>query len=97
MADTVLNRTVFTERTSDGCHRFADWALVTTKNHGSMAEPFSLRRGIIPGDMGTEFDALDEVAMITEIRNVNSDMIPTMISGGGEVWVGGIMVPRVGR
>ena len=96
MASTVLQRVVFVERTSDGFFRFADWALATT-SLGVMAEPFSPQQRIQPEDKGRAFDAADDIALISDIIHVNSDLIPTMISGGGIVWCGGILMPRTGR
>lgn len=96
MASTVKQRVVFVERTSDGNFRFADWALVTTAL-GTMAEPFTPRQAITPGEKGIVFDATDDIALISEIRMVNSDLIPTMLSGGGSVYHGGYLMPRTGR
>jgi len=95
-ASIVLQRTVFVERTSDGNFRFADWALVTT-TLGTMAEPFTPRQMIMFGDKGIVFDASDDMSRITDIRHVNSDLIPTLLSGGGPVHHGGSLMPRTGR
>lgn len=93
---SVLQRVVFVERTKDGFFRFADWALTTT-SLGTMAEPFSPQQRIMPGDKGIHFDATDELALISDILHANSDLIPTMISGGGPVYHGGNLMPRTGR
>jgi len=87
---------VFVERTSDGYFRFADWALATT-SLGVMAEPFTPQQKVNVEDKGITFDATDDLALISDIRQVNSDLIPTFISGGGIVWCGGILMPRTGR
>lgn len=96
MASTVLQRVVFVERTKDGFYRFADWAVATT-SLGAMAEPFTVQQKINVEDKGIHFDATDDIALISDIKEVNSDLIPTMISGGGIVWCGGILMPRTGR
>jgi len=96
MGDTVKQRVVFVERTSDGFFRFADWALVTT-SLGTMAEPFTPRQVGGLGDQGTTFDATDDLSLISNIQHVNSDLIPTMLSGGGPVYHGGNLMPRSGR
>ena len=96
MAGTVFQRVVFVERTKDGFLRFADWALTTT-SLGTMAEPFTPQTFIHPGDKGIAFDATDDLALISEIQQVNSDLIPTMLSGGGPVYHGGNLMPRTGR
>ena len=96
MGDTVKQRVVFVERTKDGFFRFADWALVTT-SLGTMAEPFSPQQRAIPGDKAIHFDATDDIALISDIQQVNSDLIPTMLSGGGPVYHGGTLMPRTGR
>ena len=96
MAGTVFQRVVFVERTPDGFFRFADWALATT-SLGTMAEPFTPQQRIMPEDKGIAFDATDDLALISEIQHVNSDLIPTMLSGGGPVFHGGNLMPRTGR
>jgi len=97
MAGTVFQRVVFVERTKDGFFRFADWALVTT-SLGTMAEPFTPRQVGGLGDQGTTFDAADDIALISDIMHVNSDLIPTFLSGGGgPVYHGGSLMPRTGR
>ncbi len=95
MASTVWQRVVFVERTKDGLCRFADWALATT-SLGAMAEPFQMG-GVGLGDNGLNFDATEDLSLISDILYVNSDLIPTMLSGGGPVWVGGTLMPRTGR
>ena len=96
MAGTVFQRVVFVERTKDGFFRFADWALATT-SLGTMAEPFSPQQLIQPGDRGIAFDAADDLALISDIQHINSDLLPTMLSGGGPVYHGGNLMPRTGR
>jgi hypothetical protein len=97
MAGSVLQRVVFVERTADGFFRFADWALTTT-TLGVMAEPFTPRQHVIPGDKAIPFDATDDLSLISEIHYVNSDLIPTRLSGGGGPVVhGGHLMPRTGR
>jgi len=97
MSGTVFQRVVFVERTTDGYFRFADWALTTT-SLGTMAEPFSPQQRIIQGDKGITFDATDDLALISDIVPVNSDLIPTFLSGGGgPVYHGGNLMPRTGR
>jgi hypothetical protein len=93
---TVLKRTVFVERTPDGVFRFADWALATT-TLGTMAEPFcpNLRRA--PDQDIQDFDFADDMSLITSIEAINSDLLPTMLSSGGPVTIGGNLMPRVGR
>ena len=93
-ASAVLQRVAFVERTKDGYIRFADWALATTRL-GVMAEPFP-GRGYF-GEKGVAFDATDDLALISEIQQINSDMLPTMLSGGGPVLHGGNLMPRDGR
>ena len=95
MAGTVFQRVMFVERTKDGFCRFADWALATTAL-GAMAEPFP-GGGVGLGDAGMSFDATDDMALISDILYVNSDLIPTMLSGGGPVVHGGPLMPRTGR
>ena len=96
MAGTVFQRVVFVERTKDGFLRFADWALATT-SLGTMAEPFSPRQFAGIEDKGITFDAADDLALISDIQHVNSDLIPTILSGGGPVYHGGNLMPRTGR
>ena len=96
MAGTVLQRVVFVERTTDGFFRFADWAQTTT-SLGVMAEPFPVRQGGGLGDQGATYDATDDIVLVSEILHANSDLIPTMISGGGPPWCGGNLMPRTGR
>src|SRR3972149_9676704 len=93
MSGTVLQRVVFVERTSDGFFRFADWALVIT-SLGTMAEPFPPQQKVTLGDQAIAFDAADDIALISDIQHANSDMIPTMLSGGGPVFHGGVLMPR---
>jgi hypothetical protein len=95
MASTVFQRVVFVERTKDGFIRFSDWALSTT-TLGAMAEPFAVG-GVGIGDNGLNFDATEDLSLVSDILYVNSDLIPTMLSGGGAVWVGGNLMPRTGR
>lgn len=97
MAGTViLNRTVFVEKDANGYFRFQDWALVTT-TLGAMVELFSPNARFQPGTGFANFDPTDDLSLITEIKNVDSDLLPTHLSGGGPVFNGGISMPRSGR
>ena len=96
MADTVFQRVVFAEQTKDGFFRFAGWALATT-GLGAMAEPFNLQQVSRVGDSAVPFDATDDMALISTIHIESADMVPTRLSGGGPVWVGGCLMPRTGR
>jgi hypothetical protein len=95
MAGTVSQRVVFAERTKDGLIRFADWAL-TTSSLGAMAEPFP-GGSVGIGDMGLNFDATEDLSLISDIHFINADQLSERLSGGGPAWCGGNLMPRVGR
>lgn len=99
----INNRTVFAEFTKDSTGkkylRFADWARVET-DLGPMAEPFDANgRTTVSGlQAQVAYDPEDQIAMMNSLEFVNSDALPTMLSGGkGTVLHGGNTIPRVGR
>lgn len=96
MATNVLRRTIFVERAKDGVYRFADWAMVVTPD-GTMVEPFAPNVRQTEGADYEDFDPTDDMTLVTEIKEVDFDMLPTLLSGGGPVWVGGVLMPRTGR
>ncbi len=96
MASTVLKRTIFVERDKDGYFRFQDWALSLT-TLGAMAEPFSPDLRAETGSPETDFDPTDDIALITDIQQVDSNLLPTLLSGGGAVTMGGVTRCRTGR
>lgn len=96
MATNVLRRTVFVEQDSNGYFRFADWALVVT-TLGAMVEPFSANERFQRGTGFANFDPTEDLSLITEIKQVDFDLLPTLLSGGGPVVHGGTTMPRVGR
>jgi hypothetical protein len=96
MSGTVFQRAVFVEVDKSGFFRFTGWAMTTT-SLGAMAEPFFPRQAIGPEERGVTFDAADDVSLISDILQVNADLVPTLLSGGGAVWAGGVQMPRVGR
>jgi hypothetical protein len=96
MASVILKRTVFVERDKNGNFRFQDWAAVTT-SLGCMVEPFMPNLRVSPNEDIGDFDPSDDMALVTEIREVDSDLLPTLLSGGGPVVHGGVHMPRVGR
>lgn len=93
---SILKRAVLYDTFTDGVVRFADWALVTT-TLGTMAEPF------MPNDRHAmdvdiiDFDALDEISRIDELRQVPLDVQMLALSGGDVQLNGGTQNTRVGR
>jgi hypothetical protein len=99
MADVILKRTVFLEKTSEegGVCRFEDFARVITPI-GTMVEPFLPLQKLSINMVIGQYDNKEEMCRIDDIEYVDSNKLPAQLGDGLTPPLhGGWQMPRTGR